>query len=183
MPEVDPLDFISTGHHPGFHNVAYAIRQSTVIPQRQLASFKSGKRPDKPLYDVRYGLANNLRRKTDNAADFIGALGEFLQLYNAETDQVYENTSESRKNDPNYGRGRYRSRVAISDLDDVLALIKKYDGNTTLVCNMLVAYGYAATKSRKEQSTSNQPSDHATDAQSDDHHSDGDDTTDNHEEE
>ncbi len=164
MPEVDPLDFISTSEqHPGFHNIAYAIRQSTVIPQRQLANFKAGKRPDKPLYDVRYGLGNNLRRKTDSAADFISTLAEFLQLYNAETDQVYENTSEQRKNDPNYGRGRYRSRVAISDLDDVLALIKKYGGNVALVCNMLVAYGYAATKSRQDQTTSNQPGDHDDD--------------------
>jgi len=31
--------------------------------QRQLASFKAGKRAEKPLYDVRYGLGNNLRRK------------------------------------------------------------------------------------------------------------------------
>ena len=175
MPEVDPLDFISTSkQHPGFHNIAYAIRQSTVIPQRQIANFKAGKRPDKPLYDVRYGLGNNLRRKTDSAADFIGTLAEFLQLYNAETDQIYENTSEQRKNDPNYGRGRYRSRVAISDLDDVLELIKKYGGNVALVCNMLVAYGYAATKSRQDQAASNQPGDHDGDTDA---------TTDNKEEE
>ncbi|NTU82281.1 MAG: hypothetical protein HGA45_23360 [Chloroflexales bacterium] len=182
MPEVDPLDFVSTSEvHSGFHNIAYAIRQSTVIPQRQLANFKTGKRPDKPLYDVRYGLGNNLRRKTDSAADFIATLAEFLQLYNTETDQVYENTSEQRKNDPNYGRGRYRSRVAISDLDDVLKLIQKYGSNSdsvALVCNMLVAYGYAATKSRQEQAASNQSGDHDTNTQSNDE-SDADNTTDN----
>ncbi|MDQ2995484.1 MAG: hypothetical protein M3R61_00290 [Chloroflexota bacterium] len=155
MLEVDPLDFISTsGQHPGFHNIAYAIRNSTVIPQRQLARYKANQ-PDaeKPLYDVRYGLGNNLRRKTDSVADFIGELAEFLQLYNAETDQKYENTSDERKNNPEYGRGRYRSPVAISDLDDVLGLIKKYNNNVALVCNMLVAYGYAATKSRDEKAS------------------------------
>lgn len=159
MSEVDPLDFISTSdRYPGFHNIAYAIRQSTVIPQRQLANFKAGKQPDKPLYDVRYGLGNNLRRKTDNVADFISALTEFINLYNAETDQIYENTSEQRKNDPNYGRGRYRSRIGIKDLDDILRLIKQCNNNVALVCNMLAAYGYAATKSRQEQAASNQNS-------------------------
>lgn len=158
MSEVDPLEFISTsGRHPGFHNVAYAIRNSTVIPQRQLANFKSGKRPDKPLYDVRYGLGNNLRRKTANVGEFIGSLAEFLQLYNAETDQKYENTSEERKNNPEYGRGRYRSPVAISDLDDVLALIKACNNDVELVCNMLVAYGYAAAKSRQEKEVGGNP--------------------------
>lgn len=158
MSEVDPLDFISTSaRHYGFHNIAYAIRNSTVIPQRQLANFKTGKRPDKPLYDVRYGLGNNLRRKTESVGEFIGALAEFLQLYNAETDQVYENTSDERKNNPEYGRGRYRSRVAISDLDDVLALIKACKNDVALVCNMLVAYGYAATKSRQDNAASGRP--------------------------
>ena len=109
---------------------------------------------------MRYGLGNNLRRKTESVNEFMGALAEFLQLYNAETDQVYENTSEERKNNPEYGRGRYRSPVAISDLDDVLALIKACKNDVALVCNMLVAYGYAATKSRQEKAAGERPEEH-----------------------
>ncbi|MCG8352767.1 MAG: hypothetical protein MI924_33810 [Chloroflexales bacterium] len=156
MVEVDPFDFVSTsGRHPGFHNIAYAIRHSTVIPQRQLARFKAKEKgTHKPLYEVRYGLGNNLRRKTASVSEFMGALAEFLQVYNAETDQVYENTSDDRKDNQEFGRGRYRSPVAVSDLDDVFTLIKACNNDVVLVCNMLVAYGYAATKSRQEKAAS-----------------------------
>lgn len=147
-------EFMSTSdQHPGFHRIAYAIRHSTVIPQRQNANYKSGQRDEKPLYDVRYGLGNSLRRKTDSAKEtdaakeFMEALQDFLQSYNAETVQVFDNTSDERKKDPqNYARKHYRQGVLISDLDDVLVLVKKY--GPRLVCSMLVSYGYA-TSGRK----------------------------------
>ena len=133
----------ASGAHPGFHRIAYAIRQSTVIPQRQSANFKSKQRTEKPLYTVRYGLGHTLRRKANTAAELLEALTEFAHEYNAETDQVYENTSEERMADPqNYARTHYRQRVLLSDLDDVFYLVKTY--GPRLVCNTLVAYGYAA---------------------------------------
>jgi|GEM_PF-440262 hypothetical protein len=133
----------SSGEHPGFHRIAYAIRWSTTIPQRQNANYKSGQRNEKPLYTVRYGLGHNLRRKANSADEFMEALTEFVHDYNAETDQVYENTSDERRQDPrNYARTHYRRRVRISDLDDVLVLVKERSPN--LVCKMLVAYGYTA---------------------------------------
>ncbi len=135
---------LASGAHPGFHRIAYAIRQSTVIPQRQSANFKSKQRAEKPLYTVRYGLGHTLRRKANTAAELLEALDEFLQEYNAETDQVYENTSEERMADPqNYARTHYRQRVHLRDLDDVLYLVKVY--GPQLVCKTLVAYGYLAT--------------------------------------
>jgi len=133
----------SSGEHPGFHRIAYALRWSTTIPQRQNANYKSGQRTEKPLYTVRYGLGHNLRRKANSADEFMEALTEFIHDYNAETDQIYENTSDERKQDPhNYARSHYRRRVRISDLDDVLVLVNERTPN--LVCKMLVAYGYAA---------------------------------------
>jgi hypothetical protein len=145
--------FASTAEqYPGFHRIAYAIRHSTVIPQRQNANYKSGQRTEKSLYDVRYGLGNNLRRKADNANDFLEVLTEFIHAYNAETEQVFENTTEERKRDPeNYARLHYRKRIAISHLDDVLALIKEC--TPRLVCNMLVAYGYATAGAKGSDST------------------------------
>lgn len=149
MGEYDPTDFMSTSQeYPGFHEIAYAIRHSTVIPQRQNAQHKSGKRDEKSLYEVRYGLGNNLRRKTETPEEFVEALTEFIHIYNAETEQVFERTSEERKHDSDYARKHYRRRVSISDLDDVLALVKKH--GPRLVCNMLVAYGYS-TESRKNK--------------------------------
>src|SRR6266700_957394 len=44
----------SSGKHPGFHRIAYAIRRSTVNPQRQNSKFKSGQASEKSLYEVRY---------------------------------------------------------------------------------------------------------------------------------
>jgi hypothetical protein len=150
VSNVDPTEFISTSsQHKGFHNIAYAIRHSTVIPQRQLAQFKAGKRTEKPLYDVRYGLGNNLRRKANSEGEFMTALAEFLQLYNAETEQEFENTSDKRRNNKDFGRGLYRSAIAITDLDDILGLIRKH--GVELVCNMLLAYGYASKKTRQQK--------------------------------
>jgi hypothetical protein len=138
--------------HPGFHRIAYAIRQSTVIPQRQSANYKSKQRAEKPLYTVRYGLGQNLRRKANSARELLEALTEFVHEYNAETDQVYENTSQERMRDPhNYARTHYRQRVMQENLDDVLALVKEY--GPRLVCNMLVAYGYSAVGGKDNEAT------------------------------
>lgn len=147
MTGVDLTEFASTSTaHPGFHNIAYAIRRSTVTPQRHLAQFKAGQRPDKPLFDVRYGLGNNLRRKTDSASDFLTALTEFVQVYNAETVQEFDNKSEERGRDPGFWPRQGRRSVSPADLDDVLALVNKY--GVQLVCNMLLAYGYASQGGR-----------------------------------
>lgn len=145
--EADDLrGFMSTlNQYPGFHWIAYAIRHSTVIPQRQMAYYKSGDRSEKPLYDVRYGLGSMLRGKSSTVQEFMEALTEFVQKYNAETDQVFENTSDERKKDKeDYAKTHYRQRIAISDLDDIVALITKHK-NPRFVCNMLLAYGYAAS--------------------------------------
>lgn len=108
---------------PGFQNIAYAIRQSTVLAQYYK---KQGDR----RYDVRYGLGGELARKANYAADFVAALGDFLQKYNAENAQVMENRP-----------GPYRRSIQTSDIDDIVALIDEH--GAPLVCSLLVAYGYA----------------------------------------
>ncbi len=155
----DLTAFISTSDQAaGFHRIAYAIRRSTVRPQRDNALHKSGQRAEKSLYDVRYGLGNQLRRKADSATEFLEALAEFVHDYNAETEQKYDNTSEERKSDPqNYARTHYRQRVDTADIDDVLALTKQY--GPRLVCNMLVAYGYATAGQRNSITVNNDADD------------------------
>ncbi len=109
----------------GFQNIAYAIRYSTVIPQARKARGKSG-------YTVRYGLGQQLGRKAGYAADFVAVLSEFLQQYNAENEQHFERTGK-----------RFRKGVRTSDIEEVVRLIDKY--GPRVVCNLLVAYGYART--------------------------------------
>lgn len=169
-PQDDLTEFSSTSKlHLGFHEIAYAIRQSTVIPQRRKANNKAEpEKYSKPLYDIRYGLGNNLRRKTDSAADFMEALTEFLHSYNAETEQVFENTSDSeerRRNREAFDQANYRRRVSPEHLDDVLALVKQH--GPRLVCNMLVAYGYATTRRKgaddsRSEETDDQPINNTT---------------------
>ncbi len=108
---------------PGFQNIAYAIRQSTVLAQYR-------KQQGDRRYDVRYGLGLELARKANYPAEFIAALSDFLHKYNAENAQVMESRP-----------GPYRRSIQTSDIDDIVRLVDEY--GAPLVCNLLVAYGYA----------------------------------------
>lgn len=107
----------------GFRNIAYAIRHSTVIPQYL-------KQKGDALYDVRYGLGMELKRKAAYPKEFLAALGGFIHEYNQENAQKYESKGQQR-----------RKNVRTSDLDDITRLVDKF--GSELVCNLLVAYGYA----------------------------------------
>lgn len=109
---------------PGFQNIAYAIRQATVTAQYR-------KQQDDRRYDVRYGLGQQLARKAAYPNEFIAELADFLGKYNAENAQVMENRP-----------GPYRRSIRTSDIDDIVALIDE-SGDSRLICNLLVAYGYA----------------------------------------
>ncbi len=114
--------------HPGFQNIAYAIRQSTVVAQYR-------KQQNDRRYDVRYGLGQELARKAKYPNDFITALSDFLHKYNAENAQVMENRP-----------GPYRRSIQTSDIDDILALVDEH--GSELICKLLVAYGYARSGPR-----------------------------------
>ncbi|RMI05154.1 MAG: hypothetical protein D6681_08585 [Calditrichaeota bacterium] len=114
--------------HPGFHNIAYAIRQSTVVAQYR-------KQQGDRRYDVRYGLGQELARKARYPDQFITALSDFLHKYNAENAQVMETRS-----------GPYRRSIQVTDIEDIVALVDQY--GSELICNLLVAYGYARSGSQ-----------------------------------
>ena len=111
----------------GFQNIAYAIRQSTVTAQFR-------KQQGDRRYNVRYGLGQDLSRKANYPGDFIAALSDFLHKYNAENAQVMETRPRP-----------YRRSIQISDIDDIISLVDEYD--SSLICNLLIAYGYARTGS------------------------------------
>ena len=108
----------------GFKNVAYAIRHSTVVPQ----SRKS--RGNKPSVSIRYGLGQQLARKSAYAGEFMAELADFMHLYNAENAQLRESK-----------RNPFRKSITTADIDAITTLVDKY--GSKVVCNMLVAYGYA----------------------------------------
>jgi hypothetical protein len=109
---------------PGFQNIAYAIRQATVTAQYR-------KQQGDRRYDVRYGLGQQLARKAAYPQEFIAELADFLAKYNAENAQVMGNRP-----------GPYRRSVRTSDIDDIVGLIDEF-GDSRMICNLLVAYGYA----------------------------------------
>ncbi len=116
--------------NPGFRNIAYAVRQSTVVAQMRK---KQGDR----RYDVRYGLGQQLARKAHYAEDFIAELSDFLHQYNAENAQVMENR-----------QGPYRRSVRVEDIEEIVRLIDEYGSRT--VAHLLIAYGYARAGSAPE---------------------------------
>lgn len=115
---------------PGFINIAYAIRQSSVVAQYRKAQ---GDR----RYDIRYGLGRDLVRQSQYSGEFIAALSDFLHKYNAENAQVMETRP-----------GPYRKSVQTSDIQDILALIDEHGSD--LIAKLLVAYGYARESRQQE---------------------------------
>lgn len=120
----------------GFHNIAYAIRQSTVTAQYRKSQ---GDRK----YDVRYGLGQQLSRKARYPQQFIAELSDFLHKYNAENAQVMETRS-----------GPYRRSIQTNDIDEIVQLIDEFGSET--VANMLIAYGYARVSHEEETIQSEQ---------------------------
>lgn len=123
----------------GFQNVANAIRQSTVNAQRAKIS---GKR----VYDIRYGLGNDLKRKANYNDDFVQVLTDFMHSYNQENVQI----EESYKGSPPYRR----KQLTTNDIADIVALIDQYGAKT--IGNMLVAFGYARVPRETEDHTTDE---------------------------
>ena len=110
--------------NPGFQNVARAIRHSTVIPQGRKA------RGEHVLYDIRYGLGMELKRKATVRDEFVTALADFMQSYNQENSQVLERHKQQMRRD-----------LRTTDIEAVVSLVDEY--GPEVVANLLVAYGYA----------------------------------------
>jgi hypothetical protein len=114
---------------PGFRNIAEAIRRSTIVPQYRGRSESE--------YDIRYGLGQELKRKALYNDEFVAALSEFMQSYNAENARVYEKTGK-----------QYRKNILTTDVEDVVRLVDKYGATT--VGNLLIAFGYAREPREEE---------------------------------
>ncbi len=115
----------------GFRNVASAIRKSTVSVTYTPKEHRR--------YELRYGLGQELMRKSQYSDDFMQALTEFMQSYNDETMRVHERT-----------RGKMRRKlITTGDIESIVRLIDEYDAKT--VCNLLVAFGYARDPKEKSE--------------------------------
>jgi hypothetical protein len=127
----------------GFRNLAYAIRMATVEAHRR--SLKRNQDKYEVSYEVRYGLGQELLRKSAYPNEFVIALSEFIHDYNAENARMRERLERQGNPQP---RGA-RSDVSIQDIDELLALMDEYR-DPQMIASLLVAYGYASTYQRDE---------------------------------
>lgn len=149
----------------GFREIAYAIRQATVTAQFR----KMHKEKFQVRYDVRYGLGQQLARKANYPNDFLAELAKFLHEYNAETSQMYENLmSRYKGNIPEGVRRQMRRRIETTNIDDLVHLLEQFDNNSKLVCNLLIAYGYAKMPYEKADENEGAPTDEIESDSSDD---------------
>jgi hypothetical protein len=130
-------------NNDGFRNIAAAIRASTVTQQY----YKSQR--DDNTYEIRYGLADDLRRKARDGREFVRALSEFLQQYSQENARIQERNKNK----------EYRKRKTIStdDITQIVALIDRYDAPT--VANLLIAFGYAYDPKAPDAASDTTPTD------------------------
>ncbi|MBC6936678.1 MAG: hypothetical protein DWB42_12685 [Chloroflexi bacterium] len=135
---------------PGFRDVAYAIRKSTVIAQWSTEDArKKGKRYP---YEIRYGLHQTLLRRAARKQEFIADLSAFLTQYQAETVQIEE--TMSKRNVP-FPFEYQRRSIRTTALEEIVALIDEYGSEP--VANLLIAYGYARLPRQVDDSTDETP--------------------------
>jgi len=117
----------------GFKAIAKAIRQATV-----LAQYHAARKQGSYVFEVRYGLGQELLRAAAYPKDFIGALSTFLHSFNAENARVDERITKGTL--ANLPQNR-RASVRITHVDAIVALVDTHGSD--VVCKLLVAYGYA----------------------------------------
>ncbi len=134
--ELDLKKIIET---PGFRSIADCIRAATITPQYTKST--AGGTP----YEIRYGLGQELARASKDDAEFVQALGTFLQSYGAENARQLEILKRRYSGDsPAEGFKRLRHSFSDGDLDELIPLIQQH--HSGLICSLLLAYGYARRK-------------------------------------
>lgn len=156
---------------PGFVNIAKAIRGATrnaVMAKKPMQ--QEGKPPRQPdrSYEIRYGLAQDLKRAAVTKQKFLAALSSFIADYNAENLRVYERrANQMEQQGKPSGEPQRRVDISTDDLMEMAALLDKHDPQT--VAMLLIAYGYSKTKREQKEDDnkdkSSQNPDHDTENQ------------------
>jgi hypothetical protein len=108
-----------------------------VVPQYQKANNQ------KPLYQIRYGLGDELLRHAQYSDQFLKALGKFAYDYNHENVQKNETRHEQR-----------RRNITTDDLKAVTVLVDQYGSDT--IAHLLVAFGFARSPRNPEPDPANE---------------------------
>jgi hypothetical protein len=125
------LNLTDITQDPGFLRIAKAINSATVY---------AGK--DEHGWDRIYGLAQRLTSQAGSKKDFIIELSAFIASYENENLRIDEELKKK-------GKPR-RIWTTKDDLDRVINLIENY--GSSLVANLLIAYGYAKGWGKSKES-------------------------------
>jgi hypothetical protein len=132
----------------GFQAVARAVRLCTVTAQWLKATKKK-----KPQHEIRYGLAQELKRKAPFKDEFTSSIMEFINQYQTENARYRERG------------GTNIHQVTTTHVRRLAALIDDCPGNSAEpVASLLLAYGYAFDDSRSEHEEEQEATDSTTDA-------------------
>ena len=137
---------------PGFVNIAKAIRGATrnaVMAKKPMhVEGKPPRQPDRS-YEIRYGLAQDLKRAAVTKEKFLAALSSFIADYNAENLRVYERRFDRAIQKESPSNLQRRVDISTDDLMEVAALLDEHDPQT--VAMLLIAYGYSKTKREQKE--------------------------------
>jgi len=130
----------------GFQSIASAIREATVRAQRRTSQEKD------MTYEVRYGLSQELMRKTRNRDEFLIAISKFISLYNTETAREEEKLAKKLQRPlerEDYRKYKLRYPVTTSDMQKFTQLLDSHP--TELAAKMLIAYGSCRLDTFKQE--------------------------------
>lgn len=125
-----------------FLRIAKAINQATVFAGK--VSTKKG--IIELDWQRNYGLAQQLSSQSGSKKDFVCAITEFLAKYEHENLRLCEQLQKE-------GQRLRRVWPRKEDLDRLIELIEEYDH--VLVANLLIAYGYASWRVKKDDENGN----------------------------
>lgn len=120
-------------NNEGFQKIATAIRKSTIQPQMNKARGK------KPLYEIRYGLAQKMKNKSNSESEFTSFISDFIADYCSENSMKKEKFLKNETTD-------LRNDVSKSDLDKFYKLFDGTKETTKRIAAMLAAYGFSTDK-------------------------------------
>lgn len=130
----------------GFQNIAKAIRNSTISAQ-----YQKSRNDNSIKYPIKYGLAQDIKRKAPYKDELIEYISDFISWYNAETARIAERNPNLLK------EGKIRATVKYQDIEDFISLLDDGKYSSNVIGKLLCAYGYSLD--RKENDNDNENKD------------------------
>lgn len=132
-------DYSVVFQNEGFKSIAKAIRNSTISAQ-----YKKARNDGSIKYPIKYGLAQDIKRKAPYKDELIEYISDFITWYNSETAKVAERKPEFLR------EGKIRSTVKYQDIEEFISLLENDKFDSNVIGKLLCAYGYSLDKKEKK---------------------------------